>query len=231
VNGTPCPVTFAIGYIKTEAFRAVVRIQPAAAWTPVYDKRGQLLYEVTEGVFVSNREALVAAEPYRHVVVRRVAKQGMLPGLDVPQPGFADEETLEMGGIAYKIFSIISNILDWPTQEIVAWYHDRCGKGESVTSVLKRDLAGGQLPSPKFGANAAWWAVVVLAHTLHALLARLARPGDLQEARFTRLRFHCMNVPARVVQHARQCSVRYFHAGALALIQTIRGALHALAPT
>jgi hypothetical protein len=64
-----------------------------------------------------------------------------------------------------------------------------------------------------------------------ALVVRWALPGDLKEARFKPLRFHFINVPARMVQHARQCVVRYFHAGALALIQTIRGALHALAPT
>ena len=231
VAGEACPVRFAIGYIKSDAFRAVVRQHPAAEWDGVYDKQGRLLYEVGEVVFVSNREALTKAEPYRHLVVRRAVPQGMLPGLDVSQPGTADEETMEMGGTAYKIFAIVSNIPDWTPHAIVAWYNARCGGGEAVNSVLKSDLAGGQLPSNKFGANAAWWAVVVLAHNLHALLARLALPGDLKDARFKRLRFHFINVPARLVQHARQCVVRYFHTGALALIQAIRGALRALAPT
>jgi hypothetical protein len=230
VDGRPCPVRFAIGLIKTEAFRAVVRQQPEAEWTPVYDKHGRLLYEVTEVVFVSNRAALVKAEPYRHIVVRRQVPQGMLPGLEVSQPGSAEEETMEMGGKAYKIFAVVSNIPEWTPQEIIVWYNGRCGQGEALNSVLKSDLAGGRLPSNKFGANAAWWAVVVLAHNLHALLACLALPGDLQHARFKRLRFHFINVPARLVQHARQCVVRYFHAGALALITTIRGALRALAP-
>jgi len=231
VDGQACPVRFAIGYIKSDAFRAVVRQHPAVEWDGVYDKQGRLLYEVAEVVFVSNREALTKAEPYRHLVVRRRVPQGMLPGLDVSQPGKADEETMEMGGTAYKIFALVSNIPDWTPEAIVAWYNARCGGGEAVNSVLKSDLAGGQLPSNKFGANAAWWAVVVLAHNLHALLARLALPGDLQAARFKRLRFHFINVPARLVQHARQCVVRYFQAGVLALIQAIRGALRALAPT
>ena len=39
----------------------------------------------------------------------------------------------------------------------------RCGKGEEVHGVLKDDLAGGRLPSGLFGANAAWWAIAVLA--------------------------------------------------------------------
>jgi len=231
VDGQPCPVRFAIGYMKTDAFRAAVRAQPAAEWTPVSDKHGKLLYEVTEVVFVSNKEALVKADPYRHVVVRRKAPQGMLPGLEVPMPGQADEETLEMSGTAYKIFAIVSNIAAWTPQAIVAWYNGRCGGGEAVNSVLKSDLAGGQLPSNKFGANAAWWAVVVLAHNLHALLARLALPDGLKAAHFKRLRFQFINVPARLVQHARACVVRYFQDGVLDLITAIRAALHALAPT
>jgi hypothetical protein len=230
IAGQPCPVRFAIGYKKTDAFRAVVRTQAAAEWTPVRDQHGKLLSEVTEVVFVSNREALVKAEPYRHVVVRRQVPQGMLPGLEVSQPGHAEEETVAMGGKAYKIFAIVSNIPAWTPQAIVEWDNGRCGGGEAVNSVLKSDLAGGQLPSNKFGANAAWWAVVVLAHNLHALLDCLALPGDLKGARFKRLRFQFINVPARLVQHARQCVVRYFTAGALAVIEAIRAALRALQP-
>jgi hypothetical protein len=230
VDGKLCPVWFAIGYKKTESFRQAVREHSANDWMPVYDKQRRLLYEVAEVIFVSNSEALVKAEPYRHIVVRRAVPQGMLPGIEVSQPGTADEETQEMGGRAYKIFAIVSNIADWTPLEIIAWYNGRCGKGESLNSVLKSDLAGGQLPSNKFGANAAWWALVVLAHNLHALLARLALPGNLKDARFKRLRFHFINVPARLVQHARLCVVRYFQAGALAIIQTIRGALRALSP-
>ena len=230
VQGQACPVQFAIGYVKSEAFRAVVRVQPAAEWTPVYDKQGRLLYEVTEVVFVSNREALIPGEPYRHLVVRRRVAQGMLPGVEVSQPDGAEEEGMELDGKTYKIWAIISNIAEWTPQAIVAWYSARCGAGEAVNSVLKSDLAGGQLPSNKFGANAAWWALVVLAHNLHALLASLALPADLKTARFKRLRFLFINVPARLVQHARQCAVRYFQPGVLALMHAIREALCRLAP-
>ena len=229
VDGRPCPVRFAIGYVKTEAFRAAVRQVPAEDWQPIYDKKGQVLAEVAEVPFVSAREAQVKGEPYRHLAIRRKTNQGMLPGLDVAQPGHADEETLEMGGTAYHLFAIIANIRDQTPRAIVAWYNARCGGGEAINSVLKSDLAGGQLPSKYFGANAAWWALVVLAWNLHALLRLLVLPGDLKDARFKRLRFQFINVPARLVRHARQCVVRYFQAGVLALIQQMRGALRALA--
>ena len=230
VDGRACPVRFAIGYVKSQAFRDVVRRQAKDEWLPVYDKHGNLLVEVSEVAFVSTREAKAPGEPYRHIVVRRKTAQGMLPGLDVAQPNKADEESMEMGGKAYHIFAIISNIQEWTPQEIVAWYNGRCGKGESIHSILKSDLAGGQLPSKRFGANAAWWEITVLAHNLHSLLVLLALPGDLKGARFKRLRFQFINVPARLVQHARQCVVRYFHAGTLSIIESIRTNLRVLIP-
>ena len=84
------------------------------------------------------------------------------------------------------------------------------------------------MPSNAFGVNAAWWAVVVLAYNLHALLEKLAMPSGLVGSRFKRLRFHLINVPARVVSHARRCCVRYFQAATLYLVQHIRGELAAL---
>lgn len=143
----------------------------------MFDKKVQLDYEVAEVPFVSNTDALIKAEPYRHIAIRRKAKQGILSGL-----GTND------------------------------------GK-----------LAGGQLPSNKFGMNAAWWSVAVLAHNLHALLEKLALPKGLVGSRFKRLRYHLINVPARLVTHARQCCVRYFQSATLYLVRQIRSELATLA--
>jgi hypothetical protein len=134
-----------------------------------------------------------------------------------------------MGGLAYHVHAIISNIeQEWSNQRVVEWYNERCGGGEAIHSILKSDLAAGSLPSNAFGVNAAWWAVVVLAYNLHALLEKLAMPKDLVGSRFKRLRFHLINVPARLVTHARRCCVRYFQAATLHLVQFIRGEIAAL---
>lgn len=50
-------------------------------------------------------------------------------------------------------------------------------------------------------------------------------PKGLVGSRFKRLRFHLINVPARVVTHARQCCVRYFQAATLQLVRHIAGEL------
>ena len=62
----------------------------------------------------------------------------------------------------YKITGIVAN-RELPGDEVARWYRERCGKREEVHGVLKEDLAGGRLPSGRFGANAAWWAIAALA--------------------------------------------------------------------
>ena len=41
------------------------------------------------------------------------------------------------------------------------------------SGLMKSDLAGGQLPSGLFGANAAWWTLMILALNLSAAMKRL----------------------------------------------------------
>lgn len=230
IDGKPSPVKFAIGYIKTKEFREEIQKLEDSEWEKIYDKRGRLLYEVAEVPFVSNAEAMIKAEPYRHIVVRRKAKQGILPGISASEAELGNEETIEMGGLAYHAHAIISNIEEeWSCQRVVEWYNERCGGGEAIHSILKSDLAAGQLPSNRFGVNAAWWAIAVLAYNLHALLEKLAMPKGLIGSRFKRLRFHLINVPARLVTHARRCCVRYFQAATLHLVQHIRGKIAAVA--
>ena len=65
----------------------------------------------------------------------------------------------------FKVFGVVTN-RTLAGDEVIWWSRQRCGKGEEVHSVLKSDLAGGRLPSRLFGANAAWWAIAVLAFNL-----------------------------------------------------------------
>jgi len=75
----------------------------------------------------------------------------------------------------YKVFGVVSN-RTLPGEELIRWHRERCGKSEAAHGVMKSDLAGGQLPSGLFGVNAAWWAIVVLAFNLNALMTHLVPP-------------------------------------------------------
>jgi hypothetical protein len=74
---------------------------------------------------------------------------------------------------------------------------------------MKSDLAGGQMPSGLFGANAAWWALTILAFNLNAAMKRLVL-GESWAAtkRMKALRFHLIGLPGRVVSHARKLIIR-----------------------
>ena len=95
-----------------------------------------------------------------------------------------------------------------PGDELIRWYRQRCGKGEEVHSVLKEDLAGGRLPSGKFGVNAAWWAIVVLAFNLNSAMKRLVLGGDWVSRRLKAVRFGVICIAGRVVRHARRLIIR-----------------------
>jgi len=69
--------------------------------------------------------------------------------------------------------------------------------------VVKNDLAGGVLPCGRFGANAAWWRLNLLAHNLLTFLQAGALPPAVAKARPKTLRFRLFNVAGRVVRHAR----------------------------
>ena len=89
------------------------------------------------------------------------------------------------------------------TAEVVRYAHERCGHGKEVHAVLKQDLAGGLLPSGKFGPNAAWWQLAVLSANLNAMLRHCAFGRDWAWARMKQVRRHWVHLVARVVRHAR----------------------------
>ena len=92
--------------------------------------------------------------------------------------------------------------------ETIRWYRQRCGKGEQVHSVLKSDLAAGRLPSGLFGANAAWWAIAVLAFNLSSAMKRLVLGGQWVSKRLKAVRFALIALPGRVMRHARKLIIR-----------------------
>jgi hypothetical protein len=149
-----------------------------------------------------------------------------LPLGDAAQLPFPTQEFASKG--TYKLFGMVTNRKDAGDQ-VIWWLRERCGKSEEVHSVMKSDLAGGQLPSALFGANAAWWALMILAHNLNTAMKRLVLGKDWATKRMKALRFRLISLPGRVVNHARKLIIR-LGAGteALATIVNARQAIRAL---
>ena len=98
--------------------------------------------------------------------------------------------------------------MDWDGEELIPWLYKRCGKSEEAHSVMKEDLAGGQLPSGNFGENAAWWWMMVLALNLNAAMKGLVLRGSWVSRRMKAIRYHLINLPGRVLERSRRLIIR-----------------------
>ena len=144
---------------------------------------------------------------YRYLAIReRMQDQRVLPGMEEDEKGLPFQ-TMRQGGVRYKVFGIVTN-MHWEGQELIEWHYKRCGRSEQAHSVMKEDLAGGTLPSGDFGENAAWWWIMVLAFNLNAALKSLVLGGQWVSKRMKAMRFHLINIPARVMGRSRQLSLR-----------------------
>jgi len=123
----------------------------------------------------------------------------------------------------FKLFGVVTN-RDLPGDELIRWHRERCGKSEEVHAVMKDDLAGGRLPSKLFGANAAWWGTMILALNLNMLMKRLVLGAGWVTKRMKAIRYWIINLPGRLVKHARQLSLRLSadHPSASLLIEARR---------
>jgi hypothetical protein len=96
-------------------------------------------------------------------------------------------------------------------------------------AIMKHDLAGGQLPSAHFGANAAWWQIMILAFNLNSLMKRLVLPESWRTKRLKALRFGLINQVGRILQRSRQLFIRLSQENPVyALLVGIRQRIQAL---
>jgi hypothetical protein len=201
-------IEFAIGADVTKEFKKAVA--EAEDWRPVTKeiegKRVATGKEWAEVCFVPAAICHSKKDPvYRYIATRELLAQPELPGMEgqITLPF----QTLTMEKKRYKIFGIVTN-RDTEGSQLVNWLHKRCGKSEEAHAIMKEDLAGGRLPSGDFGENAAWWWIMILAFNLNAAMKQLALGGSWVTKRMKALRFALINLPGRVLDHARELAVR-----------------------
>jgi hypothetical protein len=223
-------IDFAIGADVTQPFRAAVLSTAESEWKPlirmVDGQPQQTDQEWAEVCYVPDWAAYSRKRAdYRFLAIREPLRQlalGDEANLPFPTQEFGQKGT-------FKLFGTVTNRKD-PGDQVIWWLRERCGKSEEVHSVMKSDLAGGQLPSGLFGANAAWWALMILALNLNAAMKHLVLGKDWITKRMKALRFHLIGLPGRVVSHARRLIIRLgAEAEALNLFITARQTIRALA--
>jgi len=203
-------IEFAVGADVTESFRLAVREVAEADWhhllRVVEGKLEDTGQEWAEVCFVPNWVGHKKHGPvYRYLAVREPIEQQVLPSIEeqisLPFP------TMNWGAVKYKITGIVTN-RGIPGDELIWWYRGRCGKSEEAHSIMKEDLAGGKLPSGLFGANAAWWQIMLLAFNVNSAMKRLVLGDSWVNRRLKAIRFWLISLPGRVLERGRQLFVR-----------------------
>jgi hypothetical protein len=235
-EGAKKKIEFSVSVDVTPAFKCAVNEVGEDDWQTLYKyvsgKRVATRQQWAEVCYVPNEVAHKKHGPeYRFIALRepltdQLCLEQVQPQLSLPFPTM--EMTTENTLRRYKISGLVTN-RDLPGDELFAWHRERCGNGEKVQGVLKTDLAGGQLPSGLFGANAAWWAIVILSHNLNVLMKRLALNPTWQKKRLKALRFELISRPGRIIERANTFFIRV-HTTLHKLIELVRMNITHLSP-
>lgn len=209
-------IKFAVGVDVTRAFKEAVAQVADHHWQPLkaVDADGfewDTGQQFAEVCYVPDWAGKSKNGPqYRFLAIREpLADQPELfddsdqAELPFPTMQFSDKQ-------AYKVFGVVTNYLwdEMDGDDIIRWHRLRGGNSEKAHSILKSDLGAGQLPTGKFGANAAWWQIALIAFNLHVIMQTqvLGRTGLGQ--RLKAVRFGLIGVPGRIVRHARRVIIR-----------------------
>ena len=112
-------------------------------------------------------------------------------------------------GTSRRFLALVTNAPNPDGAKVLQWHRQKAGTIEHVHDELKNALAGGALPSQRFGANAAWLILNAIAYNLASAIRAVLPDSDLRTARLKALRFHLFQVAARVVRDSRKITVRF----------------------
>ena len=224
-------IDFAISCPMYAALRNTARALPENCWNPLMKEkiiRGVkgLQYTGQDWAEVSFVPSWLVSDKndfeLRYLVIREridskdtgalheamEARQGIIEEViadaEAENPNLKKLHMEEMSGQIYKMFAVVTNKMEIEGSELIFWQRRRCGKSEELHYILKEELGGGNLSRKRYGANAAWWNITVLALSIHSLFKRYFLPKELQTIRVKGLRYLYYTSVGQLVKHARK---------------------------
>ncbi len=188
-------IRYAISADMTPSLRKEAMNTPEETWV-LDEDQGDTVRQCAEVAYVPDDGGYKGKKDVpsrRYIAIRIIKKQGEY---------FAD-------GSDRKHFAIVTNRTETPL-ELIRWHRLKAGTIEHVHHVIVSELAGGVVPSQKFGANAAWFRSNTILYNVISAMRHLALPEEYKHARPKRLRFILFNAVGRYVQHARETLLRFF---------------------
>jgi hypothetical protein len=216
-------VAFVVSADMSDGLRKRVAAVAEAGWQPYRSSR------VTEAAETEERQWAEVIDfipdwarnqrrqglPFRYIAIRVRSRQ---------------RDLLESDEAAWRSFAVVTN-MDWEGDRLLRWHREKQGTVEHGHAVMKNELAGGTLPSGRFGANAAWWRLNVLVHNLLQLLKIQALPQDMHAMQPKALRFRLLAIAGLLIETGRSLIVRLAAStGEVATVVAARLALAARRP-
>lgn len=191
---------FAISADMTPELRKAIEALDEKDWQRLPPREGGVEKEErwwAEVPFVPEEPAAHKGEgPFRYVAIRLPPRLMQLDLFEEPER---------------KYVAIVTNRWDMSGPDLIHWHREKCGTIEKVHDRLKHDVGARLFPSGRFGANAAWYRLAVIALNLFSALSRLALPEEWHDQRLTTARFRFFNRAGRVISHARRHLVVLSH--------------------
>jgi hypothetical protein len=183
---------FAVSARMSEDLGRALKGIPEAAWVTFGTESNGTLRQWAEVDFVPGEKVEKKdIQPLRYVGLRLLKPQGEL---------FAD-------GNDKHYHAVITNRWDEDGGDLLTWHREKAGTIEHVHDEVKNGLGGGQLPSAKFGANAAWFRIACIAYNI-LVAVRQAWPDEtLHHAKAKRVRFVLINVTGRFSRDRRKITL------------------------
>jgi len=216
-------IVFAISADMSPQLRKCCERIPESEWLNIQQREREVVH-VAEVEFVTDGWPKIS-EPLRYVAIRFTPIQ---------------QEIFAEPGRGPKYVAVVTNRPqpaepgepkkndEMSAADLVRWHREKAGTIEHVHRSMKDELGAGVLPCQKFGANAAWFRINVLAYNVLTFLTRRALPARYRDARPKRLRFEVFTMPGRLTFHQRQTSVNVSCAAAQVeeLVDARRRLLH-----
>jgi hypothetical protein len=182
-------VQFCISADMSKPLVALCKKVPEHDWQPLETRTRETVH-VAEVAFAPGQWPK-SAPPLRYLAVRFTPTQG---------------EMFETGA-GPKYLAVVTNRAG-DAASLLRWHWEKAGTIEQIHDVVKNELGGGVLPCGRFGANAAYFRLVLLTYNVLSALKSIGLPPRLHNARPKRLRFEVLVIPAVVVSHARRLLAR-----------------------
>lgn len=191
-GGPQGPIGFAVSARMSEDLGKTLKAVPEAQWTTFGKDADGTLRQWADWDFVPGEKMEKKdLEPLRYVGLRLLKPQGEL---------FAD-------GNDKHFHALLTNRWDLDGGELLTWQRAKADTIEQVHDELKNGLGAGELPSAKFGANAAWFRIACIAHNILVAVRRAWPDEELHNAKAKRVRFTIIHVTGRFSRDRRKITL------------------------